>query len=197
MRDHTEPPPTYPGSEVLRGESADEVAEELLDGDPLGLVPRVYRALLEGAHYLDPERLVAEVVETVAERALSYRGVPDLDQWLEQCLGDAIARLVAEQRTERDTAWPAKESPSAELYRGAAAVLRQPENLAKGRLVCILLNGLPDDERIAFSDSGRGVPREETAARLGVPPERIEVLVENAKRSIEGPSDSPGANPVP
>ena len=196
VQDDPEPSSDYPGSELLRGPSAEDIAERLVDGDPLGLLRRACAVLMARAYYVDARLLVSDLVDTVAERALTYRGEPTLDEWLNQCALDAAETLVEEQRREHATGWPAEESPSADLYRMAAGVLKQPENLENGRLVCILLNRLPDDERIAFSDNSRGVAADLTAAKLGVSEAEVPIILARAARAIEGRA-ALGSDPRP
>ena len=112
-----------PGHELLRG-TPQEVLARLAAGDPLGLGPRVSRALRRRRLLFDDARALLRAFATCARFAGRYRGRPGLGRWL-----DAQVELALDTLVEEPPAGP----PSSRELDLAQRLHLDPERLALAR----------------------------------------------------------------
>lgn len=125
---------------LLCGGTPREVLARIVDGDPLGLRPRVATALRRGAWLMDADRVLLRALAYCARRGSTYRGRPPIDEWLDARLHEAIEDLLEEEHV---AATPAT---------GAFADLARPLRLSPDRLraACARFHARPREEREAY-----------------------------------------------
>ncbi|MCA8978542.1 MAG: hypothetical protein H6831_09840 [Planctomycetes bacterium] len=125
---------------LLCGGTPREVLARIVDGDPLGLRPRIAAALRRGAWLMDADRVLLRALALCARRGASYRGRPAIDEWLEARVQEAIEDLLEEEHAARAPASAA----FADLARPLAL---SPERL---RAACARFHARPREEREAY-----------------------------------------------
>jgi len=81
---------------LLSSGSSQEVLARLCAGDPLELRPRVAVRCRARCLLLDPDAATTRAQAIAANRALSYRGKPALETWLDECVEVALDQLSVE-----------------------------------------------------------------------------------------------------
>lgn len=81
---------------LLSSGNSHEVLVRLCAGDPLGLRSRVVDRCRARCLLLDPDTTAARAQAIAANRALSYRGKPALETWLDECVEVALDQLSTE-----------------------------------------------------------------------------------------------------
>jgi hypothetical protein len=177
----------FPGSEVLSGSSARIVLARIVDGDPLGIVPRSADRIRERALILDGYRVALRAMARTARAALSYRGQPDLDTWLRSRIDESIEDTILEDREEERLALPTDGERSAR-YEFLSETLGVEPGLT--RRMCVLFNDFPDHERRAFCAvimEGKSINR--YVAEGNGPPTKVREMLIDMLRRLSLPED--------
>ncbi|MCB9916294.1 MAG: hypothetical protein H6828_14290 [Planctomycetes bacterium] len=185
----------YPGSDVLGGETAGEVLERVLDGDPLDMDGRCFARLRHNATLVDGDRLYDRATAAVAIAALDYDGAPELGRWLDRVIDRTIRALLDEDiEAERQGLPPTRPRDPAHGFLSDALGVEPPI----ARKCAVVFNGLPIPVRKAFwamimqdKSLNRAV-----AEGLG-PPETCEARVRYAMGMMSSLGDWPEPNPDP
>lgn len=135
------------GFERWRGKRPSDILEELADGDPLEIGPRTVARVRERALLLDFERTAERAMARVALSALSYRGEPPFEQWLEARIDQAIADMLEEDATEEFEGVPPENGHEPRFEWLAGAFGLEP---ALARRACVRFNDLPERTRRVF-----------------------------------------------
>jgi len=141
-RPRLDDPPRRPDwRSLLCGGTPREVLARIVDGDPLGLRPRVVDALRRGAWLMDADRVLLRALALCARHGARYRGRPAIDEWLAARVQESIDALL-EQEAESTSA-PAT---------GAFASLARPLSLSPDELraACARFHARPREEREAY-----------------------------------------------
>jgi DNA-directed RNA polymerase specialized sigma24 family protein len=132
---------------LLMGGTPREILCRIVQGDPLELRTRVARRLRAENYLFDADRVHLRTLARCARFANRYQGRPDLDEWLDQIVGEAIDDLLREdlelaRRTDRGA-----DEPSA-----AFTTLAKPLGLdpVAMRRACAAFNRLGAADRKAF-----------------------------------------------
>lgn len=145
------------------------VIARLLEGDPLGLRPRIAARIRARSLLLDAERVLLEALATCAREGPLRRGRPGFERWLDGVAERAIDELLA-RPIEAGEAW-------SDLSRPLGF---DPVRLARAST---RFNALDEDARLAFFQlvlAGRSL--EECAASRGRP---AATLARDARRALQ------------
>jgi len=125
---------------LLCGGTPREVLARIVDGDPLGLRPRIAAALRAGAWLMDADRVLIRALALCARRGSTYRGRPPIDEWLDARVQESIDDLL-----EAEHAQPPPTT-------GAFSDLARPLSLSPERLraACARFHARPREEREAY-----------------------------------------------
>jgi hypothetical protein len=126
-----------------------DVLARIVDGDPLGLRPRIAARVRARCLLLDADRAHLRTLALCARFAPRYRGRPGLDEWLMGLVDRALEEGVAEEAERLEGPPPARPETG-----GAFAQLGKPLGLApeEVRRACARFNLLPLESREAFFD---------------------------------------------
>lgn len=150
-------------SRLFAGGSPREVLSRLVPGDPLGVRQRLARVLTDEALLVDADRAHLRALARCARAAMRYHGKPEIDEWVDERVREALTEIVREDaEAARSSAPPDAGS--------AFEALARPLGLdpAHMRSACAAFNCLPIDERRAFFDwvvRGRALDRLAAEAR--------------------------------
>ena len=125
---------------LLCGGTPREVLARIVDGDPLGLRPRIAAALRAGAWLMDADRVLIRALALCARRGSNYRGRPPIDEWLDARVQESIDDLLEAEHVQP--------SPTT----GAFSDLARPLSLSPERLraACARFHARPREEREAY-----------------------------------------------
>jgi hypothetical protein len=131
----------------LSGGTPREILARIVHDDPLHVRERVALALRARRLLLDADRVQLRALAHVARAAVSYRGRPELVDWIDVQVTRAIDDLLAADEHADQVA----SSSDADFSAGFAALAR-PLGLepAQMRRACSAFNRLPEPERRAF-----------------------------------------------
>jgi DNA-directed RNA polymerase specialized sigma24 family protein len=165
---------------LLAGGTPREILCRIVQGDPLELRAHVARRLRADAYVFDADRVHLRALARCARFANRYPGRPDLDEWLDQIVREAIEDLLREdlelaRSLDRDGAEPS----------AAFTALARPLGLdpAAMRRACAAFNRLGAADREAFFElliEGRSL--DELARARG---EGATELARRARRALE------------
>lgn len=136
-----------PWRRLLAGGTPREVLARIVDGDPLGVRPRVAQRLRSRALLLDADRVVLHVLARCAREAPLYRGRPALEAWLDAILEAGLDELLREDVESERAARPATPEELAAHRELARPLGLDPEEM---RGVCVAFNHLDEGDRRAF-----------------------------------------------
>lgn len=183
------PQPSFPGSELLQGESAREILGRITPGDPLGIAARVREGIAARAVLIDSRRVTPRALAHIARQAASYRGDPELTRWLAQQIDRALASCQSEDREDERAGQPAIATHYGFVTEAWGL---EPVN---ARAACIVFNGLPLVVRRAWwalGVEGKSVHR--YVAEGHGPPSLVEARVRRAIEAIGLLCDPGGAD---
>lgn len=157
------PPATW---QTLFAGSTREILARLVQDDPLGVRGRIAERLRADALLLDGDRVHLRTLAKIARSAGSYRGRPELPEWVAGAVAESVEELVREMheqarrqgrgRDDRVRGQPADPTTDAREARDADAfdVLAGPLGLdpQSMRTACAAFDVLPFAERTAFFD---------------------------------------------
>lgn len=133
---------------LLQGRSPKEILSRIVAGDPLRMRARAGRRMEAQALLLDTDRVFLRALALAARAAPRYHGQPELEEWLNARVDEALHEILEE---------------ADELTRAAAASVRRPgafESLAPPlgldpcamARACARFHRLPFPDRRAFFD---------------------------------------------
>jgi hypothetical protein len=172
----------YPGRAILGSRSERVVLSRLIDGDPLEVEARCRERIIEQALMLALHRVHLRAVARIAHRAPRYRGTPGLDEWMKECIDEALRDLVNEDREEELSGLPPSE-PWDPRYAFMSEAIGVEPSLA--RRACVEFNVLPHEVRrtyFAIGIEGRTIHR--YVAEGHGPPSKIQEHLIRALRAL-------------
>ena len=125
--------------ELLLTGTPREVLARIVPEDALGLRARLAARLTERALLLDLEPLLLRAQALCSLRAATWRGDPELEEWLDQRVEEALAAALSEE--------PGEGLHPEDLALFDAPLELDPLALARS---CARFNGLPLEQREAF-----------------------------------------------
>ena len=158
----------YPGARWLAGGSPSDVLARLLVAKELELGARVAARLESRAVLLDPDRTYLRSLAHTARKAMFYRGVPPLAEFLDACIDRGIDDLVDEDVESERSGAPLE--PADARFRAVSETLGVESTTA--RRICVVLNTQHDELRhatYAVLVLRKSVDAHATAARRPVP----------------------------
>ncbi len=143
---------TYPGSEVLAGQSPRKVLTKILRGDPLGMDSRCADRVAHHANLVDPDRLYDHATAWVAHQAFGYDGTPPLDEFLTTCIDSTIRTLLDEDIEVQRQGIPALGDPDQSSTTSVSHWLADCLGIEPpiARKCAVVYNNLPIPVREAF-----------------------------------------------
>jgi hypothetical protein len=143
---------TYPGSEVLAGQSPRKVLAKILRGDPLGMDSRCADRVAHHANLVDPDRLYDHATAWVAHQAFGYDGTPPLDEFLTTCIDSTIRTLLDEDIEVQRQGIPALGDPDPSSTTSVSHWLADCLGIEPpiARKCAVVYNNLPIPVREAF-----------------------------------------------
>ena len=163
VRESFAPPAAW---QTLFAGSPREILSRLVQEDPLGVRGRIAERLRADALLLDGDRVHLRALARISRSAVSYRGRPELSEWVARAVAETVEELVREMheqarrrargRDDRARGQPAEPTGDAGGTRDADAfdVLAGPLGLdpESMRGACAAFDVLPFADRTAFFD---------------------------------------------
>jgi hypothetical protein len=154
-----------PGWQTLLSGSPREVLSRLVQDDPLGLRGRIAERLRADALLLDGDRAHLRALARISRCSGSYRGRPELSEWVDGAVRESVEELVRErheharrlprarddrERERRTEPASAPETRDGDAFEALAGPLGlEPSSM---RVACSAFNVLPFADRSAFFD---------------------------------------------